>query len=501
MEESQSAPFIQQEIYGQASVDKREIIGALKSSCEVFINFFLHESLTFHVPDFHKRIWALMCSFDLQRIALAVPRGHAKTTLAKLVAVWYFLFTPVKFIVYVSNTADAAVSSTKDIMEFILCNNFIQLFGPATIEVGKWGEGEFVFVINTPFHGQKRCILKARGANQQVRGLNIHNQRPEVAIVDDLEDVEDLENEKVRSKTLKWFFGTFYKALDRRVAKIIFIGNLLDNNCLLYKLIHSKHWTSMVLGAILKDGGTLWKDMWPLDKLIEDYQQYCELGLQSLWFAEMMNLIIVGRNALIKPEDIFYLPVTQTDKVRAGYITIDPATGRGGDDTAIVVHLLVEDDAGNQIPQVVDYRFGDFSEDTAVNTTIELCFQWGISVIGIEAVAFQRAYALLFQTLFIMRGLTDLVVVKLYPGHSSKLLRLRAWCAICKSRGYALTQGEMHATHQLLAFNVQREDNRDDLIDSIAMGQQMLQEHYGLILSKVMGTIINIKPVRAHQLC
>lgn len=488
-------------LHGEAEVEKGDIIAALQGVCEVFIDFFMHESLTFQVPTFHKRIWSLMSSTVLQRIALAVPRGHAKTTLAKLVVVWYFLFSPLKFIVYVSNTADLAIKCCSDIMEFFLCSNFIKLFGPVYFETEKWGEGEFEFIVNTPFHGQKRCILKARGANQQVRGLNIHNLRPEAAVVDDLEETEDFENEAVYKKTLKWFFGTFMKAIDRRVGKIIYIGNLTDKNCLLFKLIQSKYWTSMRLGAILKDGSSLWPEMWPVQALLEDYQHYTQMGLQSVWFAEMMNLIIAGENALIKSEEIYYRPPAMVEVARAGFITIDPATGTGGDDTAVVAHLLVEDESGNLIPQVVDYRIGQLGELATVDAAIELCNLWGLAVVGIESIAYQRALYTVFMLIFSQRGIQGIDVVKLYPGNASKLSRLRGWAAACKDRAYALTEGDFHATNQLLGFDVTKDNNEDDLIDAIAEGLQMIEGHWGLIMSKKLGVLVQQTPVRAAMLC
>lgn len=488
-------------LHGEAEVEKGDIIAALQSVGEVFIDFFMHESLTFPVPDFHKRIWALMSSTTLQRIALAVPRGHAKTTLAKLVVVWYFLFTPFKFIVYVSNTADLSTKAVGDIIEFFLHPNFIKLFGPCYFEVEKKGEGEFVFLVNTPFHGQKRCILKARGSNQQVRGLNIHNQRPEVAVVDDLEDTEDFQTETIWKNTIRWFFGTFYKAMDRRVAKIIYIGNLTDQNCLLYKLIQSKFWTSMRLGAILKDGTPLWPEMWSIKALLDDYTQYSQMGLQSVWFAEMMNLIVAGENALIKVEDIYYKPMVTPEQVRAGFVTIDPATGTGGDDTAVVAHLVVEDESGNLIPQVVDYRFGQLDELATVDAAIELCNIWGLSVIGVESIAYQRALYTVFMLIFMQRGIQGIEVVKLYPGNSSKLSRLRGFAAALASKSYALSEGDFHVTNQLLGFDVTKENNPDDLIDAVANGLQMVAGFWGLIMSRKLGVLIQHKAVRASKLC
>lgn len=481
-------------------VNRDDAFQALHKIFDVFIDFFLHEHTTFAVPQFHRMLWALMVRIDLKRVAIAAPRGHAKTTLAKLVCVWYFLFSPIKFIVYLSNTADAAVKAVQDIVEFFENENFKKLFGPVVYEVNKFGDGEFIFTLTTPFHGTKKCILKARGMGQQVRGLNIKHERPQLAVGDDLEDVEDLENLDIRAKRMRWFFGTFVKAMDRRFNKIIIIGNLLDHGCILKQLVDSPVWYSVVLGAITKEGLPLWPEMWPLEQLTADYEEYRRLGLSALWYAEMMNLIVAGENALISPDEIVYLPPPEEAGIPFGFITIDPATGQGQDDTAVVVHLLIPLEQGGYLPQIVDYAFGQLDEKATIDKTIELCFKWGIRVIGVESIGFQRTYLTLFNMVFAVRNLTDIEVVKTYPAASSKLMRIRGWCALLKDKAYALTTGEMYITTQLLAFDPAKKNNKDDLIDSCAQGQEMMERYLGLILSKKRGTSIDITPMRETEL-
>lgn len=466
---------------------------------DVFINFFAAEFLTVGIPEFHLRVWKLMTSLDLKRIVIAIPRGHAKTTLAKLAVVWHFLFTPITFIVYVGNTADSAVNAVKDVMDFFDNPNFIKVFGVIQYEVEKRGEGEFIFFVNTPFHGRKRCILKARGCGQQLRGLNIGNMRPQLAIVDDLEDAEDLQNEELRKKNKHWFFGTFIKALDRQFNKVVFIGNLIDRNCLLKVAIDSPRWHSMVLGCILKNGQPLWPELWGLTELIEDFQEYQRLGLTSLWFAEMMNVIIAGDNAIIMPEDIHYLPKPMFGVAKHGFITIDPATGVGANKTAIVVHVLLPHN-DIFVPMIVDYRWGQFGEKETVEIALELAFTWGVRIIAIESVAYQRALAVLFQILMIQRGITGFDILKTYPGNSSKNERIRAFAAMCKSEGYYIFRGDLHLTNQLLAYDAEKRDNDDDLIDGAAQGLQVIYEFRGLIMNKTLQAQAAIGATREHQL-
>src|SRR3546814_3245067 len=65
----------------------------------------------------------------MQRVLLAIPRDHAKTTLSKLAVVWYFRYTNHRFCVYLSNTNTIAKNACKDIIGYLKSPNSIAVFG------------------------------------------------------------------------------------------------------------------------------------------------------------------------------------------------------------------------------------------------------------------------------------------------------------------------------------------------------------------------------------
>src|SRR5688572_27361774 len=118
-----------------AGMEQTAAVDALHSDGEFFINFYLGEELEFDVPEFHKTSWNLITQEMILYIALALPRGHAKTTLSKLCCVWYLLFTETRFIVYVSNTHPIAAEACKDIIAYLRSDNHVKLFGECDFEV------------------------------------------------------------------------------------------------------------------------------------------------------------------------------------------------------------------------------------------------------------------------------------------------------------------------------------------------------------------------------
>ena len=297
----------------QVGMSDADIIEALHKSGEFFLNFYLGDELEFPVPEFHKASWQLITAEMIFYIALALPRGHAKTTLCKLCCVWYLLFTDTRFIVYVSNTANVAVEACQDIIKYMQSENHIKIFGECEFKIHREGHGYYKFWMECPDgHGsfyKKFVILKALGAGQQVRGLNIDNQRPELAIVDDLEDNDNTATPLMQKKLKVWFFGAFMKAMSKKRKKVIYLGNMLSNQSILHSIVEkSDYWHSIRYGCLLSNGEPLWPELWPLDEIQKDYLEYQRQGLSALWFAEMMNMPMAEGTALIDPSDITYMP-------------------------------------------------------------------------------------------------------------------------------------------------------------------------------------------------
>lgn len=443
----------------------------LKIDGEFFIQFFHGEQLDFPVPQFHLDGFDLMTALDVAQLAIAWPRGHAKTTLAKLAAIWHYLFSPFRFVIYLSNTDTLAVGACKDIIDWIRCDNSIALFGEPEFHVNRPGEGHYEFTWN-----KKYCILFARGSGQQVRGINFNNCRPQLAICDDLESLELLKTENRVKHLISWFYGEFRKCLDKKMHKIIAIGNLIATKSLLQKLIESEAWTSVRLAALLSNGKPLWPDLWPISSLKADFKEYLSAGQIHIWYAEMMNLVITNVRALIEAEQIQYAPPIGPPDAEYGFVTIDLAISdkTWAHKTAIVAHAWT----GTHW-QVVEFVHAFITKpDELFRQAVGICMRWGFRVIGIESNAFQGVMKPVFELLINWHGMTNsnILVVELYS-KNQKVERLSAWCMMLQQGEYKLTEGDFESTQQLLNFDPMVRTNEDDLIDSEAFGPQMIARY------------------------
>ena len=471
-------------ITASADADVDSIIKSLEMDTEFFIDFFLHEELVWDVPKFHKDLFGKIKDLTIKRLILAVPRDHAKTTLAKLGVVWYFLFSQYRFCVYLSNTAPFAKNACRDIMNFMKSDNFIKVFGHINIEKESETEGLWIFTLQLPGGRSKRCILRASGAGNQMRGINVDNKRPEVAVIDDLEDRENVKTEHQQTAMIEWFMGTFYKALAKN-TKMMYLGNMVAKNCLLEQLCASPNWTTFLYGCLVPDESgkmvSLWPDRWPLAELIEDFKEYQRLGLLHIWMAEMMNRPGAGSKGF-QAKQIKYDTLPVLDACTATFLTVDPAftKNRTSDRTAIVVHALRE----NRPPIIVDYVHEKLTEGEIFENALMLALRWNAWVWGVESVAAQRVLITLFKVLATQQLIIGLEVVGILGSNASKLARISAWVGLMEQDGYNVPYGDLSITTQLLGYDKTTQNNDDDLIDGCSMGLPMLENYLHLIMSQ-----------------
>lgn len=469
----------------------QEIKDRLKHDGEFFIEFFLADELTSPVPFFHYgEIWPLLTNTAMQRVLLAIPRDHAKTTLSKLSVPWYFLFTNHRFCAYLSNTNAIAKNACKDIIAYFNSPNFQAVFGK--IQITKASETDSLWQFDLPMENGrvKHCILRAVGADQQVRGLNIDNQRPDITIIDDVEDLENTGSETLQKKLDKWIFGTFLKALARR-KKIIWLGNMLQKTSLLARLSIRPNWNPVVFGALVKDTTTgvlrpLWPERWPLQELIEDFQEYVDLGLTETWMCEMMNMPGHGTDGFTQ-EQLYYLPPPGADEIQAAWLALDPAFGENAhnDDSSWTVHVLPKDGP----PMVVEHMTGKFNENELFEHGLRLAHKWNAWVWGIEAVAAQRVLIPFFTLLLATKLLSGRVeMIPLMAGKGDpKISRIRAFVGLMAKKEYAIYEGAIEITTQALNYNMKKKSNKDDLLDSCAHGSTMLMQYEGLLITQYQG--------------
>jgi hypothetical protein len=187
----------------------------------------------FHLPfsSLHQRIINILDDDSIQLAAIAAPRGFGKTSLVNLAyPAKKILFREKKFIVPVSCTADQAMLQAENLKRELLTNKeIVNLFGEMRTET--FSKETWITASGT--------MVMPRGAGQQIRGFLFGRFRPDLIILDDLENSKEVDNPENRKKLKQWLFSDVLNSVDRSLNnwKILMIGTILHEDSLLANLI------------------------------------------------------------------------------------------------------------------------------------------------------------------------------------------------------------------------------------------------------------------------
>jgi hypothetical protein len=224
-------------------------------------------------PEFHPRILKTFYS-QRQKAVAKVFRGGAKSTLAEEFVVLGCLFRDFKYPLLIGNSYDAACERMSAIKAELEGNDLIiELFGPQVGPV--WTESEIVCM-----NGAR---IKAYGARQSLRGSKTKDgDRPDLAMVDDLEDEENVQTPEARYKIKRWVTGSLYPALVPVTGKVRVLGTPLHPKSYVENCVNSEDFESIVVPiCYLNDEGvevSAWEDRFPMSYIDDLRRTYTADG-------------------------------------------------------------------------------------------------------------------------------------------------------------------------------------------------------------------------------
>jgi hypothetical protein len=285
---------------------------------------------TFYAPfsTLHDQIFELIDS-GAQKMAIAAPRGLGKTSIARTVAAKGILFRDVNFISYVSNSATAGEMQTENIKRELKSNTEVRkLFGDIKVADNDVEFDDTFSKLAWVAFGN--TLVMPRGAGQQVRGLIWKNHRPQLIIVDDLENKDELMNEENRRKLKEWFLSDLLKSVNRYLNdwRIIYIDTLKHEDSLLQMLIESSDWESLRLSLCDSNYRSYVPDYITTEELKKEVEEHREKGALDVFYMEYMNVPVAAEDASFKQDYFRYYNETDADFKGSNLeniVIVDPA--------------------------------------------------------------------------------------------------------------------------------------------------------------------------------
>lgn len=339
------------------------------------------------IPPFHSEMWSAFCSDD-PKVAIAAPRGHAKSTAITHAGILgAVLFRERSFVLLVSDTEGQAAEFLSDIKAELNGNSALR----STFNIKRVIKDTETNII-CQFKDGEMFRIVAKGSEQKVRGLKWQGKRPDLIVGDDLENDEIVMNPVRREKFRRWFMNALIPCgSDTCLVRIV--GTILHMDSMLQRLLEDKTWTSLFYEAHNPDfSEILWPEQWPQERLEEVRRGYIAQNDPEGYSQEYLNKPVAVENAFFN-KDYFF------DFERDGEKWLKPnleyfaaadfaiSEKEKADYTAIVVCGVDP----NGIVYVVDARRGRWDAERIIEELLAVNKMWKPNVFTFETAKIDKA--------------------------------------------------------------------------------------------------------------
>ena len=333
----------------------------------------------FTSPKFHQEVIGL--TKDHRFLGIAAPRGHAKSTLISFFYIlWSAVYEKKKNIIIVSETEGAAISFLRRIKDEFETNQYLMwLFGD--LKSAKWSETEARLTNGVVFH--------AKGRGAQLRGLIDGNRRPDLIVLDDIEDDELVRSQTRRLDVETWLNGTVLPTMEPQIGQLIFIGTILHEDSLLNRVLNKElypDFTTRRYQAIdQKTGEVLWPERFSEKYLLDIKKNYMARGLLAKFYMEYLNDPIPTEDATFKREYFQFfdeIPKTMpagvggteqpTDPRCVVYVDLGGGSVKASADPTAMVAVAITRDNNIYVNDYINDRMG-VDTDKIIQSLFDIC--------------------------------------------------------------------------------------------------------------------------------
>jgi len=469
----------------EAAFETSQVEQMCRDSLDFLAAFSMPAVFRYLFPPVFKSIWAWLLSYihltrDFSQLAIGLPRGFGKTMLIKIFILYVILFTKRQFILIICGTQTKANNIITDIMSMLSERNVTRVFGDWRLGA----ETDRQDLKRFGFRG-RNVILMGAGAESDIRGVTLENQRPDVMIFDDIQTREDADSETVSKNLDTWMVGTAMKAKSPHGCLFIFIANMYPTkHSLLRKLKHNPTWTKFIAGGILASGESLWEDLQPISQLIKEYENDLSMGRPEVFYAEVLNDENASVNNLVDLSKLPAYSIPDDEPHQGNFIIIDPSNDKANSDAVSIMYFEVH----NAIPVCKEIKEGRLSPGDTIAESFKIALRRNCRVIAIESNAYQYSLLYWFTYMSAQYGIIGIEAVEVYSGAYSKNSRILGMFKQLLSGELLIHPSCASIVNlQISQFNPLKRDNVDGLLDCLSYPHKVM-EMYGHLIAG--GTII-----------
>ena len=261
----------------------------------------------FHRPfsdSIHQPIFEILDDRSVRKAVIIAPRGIGKTSIINMLCpAISILFRLKSYIVPVSCSETVAVQQSENLKMKLFQSAIIQqisalFYGRSLRSDDKFSKEQWVAL--NGLNGGLGTIVFPRGADQQVMGMLYGDKRPDLILVDDLEDPRNLDSEEQREKKKKRVLGDLFLCVDAPDPdwRIIMLGTLLHPKALIGELYRegqneASDWVSVKLSICSEQFVSNWPEFRPTADIKSAYAEAERLQTLSTFYAYFMSKAVV----------------------------------------------------------------------------------------------------------------------------------------------------------------------------------------------------------------
>lgn len=440
------------------------------------------------------------------RQVIAAPRGHAKSTNFTFKDTLHAVLYRYKhYCIIISDSSEQAEGFLEDIKTELEENgDIIEDFGSLKGDKA-WRSG----VILT----KSDIKVEAIGSGKKIRGRKHRNWRPDLIVLDDIENDENVNTPEQRRKLKSWFEKAVSKAGDT-YTDIMYIGTVLHYDSLLNNVLqnpryHAKKYRAVISWAVnqglwdewesiytnlfnenheddarafyeanqeamLEGVEVLWEDKLPYYDLIEIKVTEGEASFNS----ELQNDPIDPDNATFNTEWFDYYEPELMDWKSPEYIFIgtnDPSLGKNKrSDTSSITNLALSIKTGYMY--VADSSIEKRKPDIIIQDVFEMSkrlkrdYGKGFYKFGVETVQFQYYFKEVMAQKSAEEG--EYIPIEEIQSTVNKVLRIESLQPVIKNKYLKFNREHKTLLKQLEEFPMGK---NDDGPDGLQMAVQLAQ--------------------------
>jgi predicted phage terminase large subunit-like protein len=284
----------------------------------------LNPGIDIVVPKFHYDM--LETYFNDDRMQLLVcPVGFAKSTTLKN----YGLFTLLtdshtKYIIYLTSTKSKVIQQFTSFTKLLSDPNMQSLYEYKIIENNK---------TTITIEDKKGITKRIYGASsgEGISGTTFEQTRPNLIIIDDLEELDTAKSQERTEETIDWLLTTLKSRLpSTSKGKLRMIGTNLTQNSIINRVLKNiadkngnnvfEAWNKYLYQALDNEGKSIWEARFSTDSLLLE-QRHNPFAFAS----NFMNEPLDTKSSLIKLHDLRYYDEYSKPKINQVSIYADIA--------------------------------------------------------------------------------------------------------------------------------------------------------------------------------